>query len=246
MGLLPNIATGVHFITYTYTSLVSCIYSWHCGRGVWLLGSTKHFTLKLSSSCYLSSLTPCFSTIMSQSGLGWAQLRLFLARFFFFFLWGFLLPVRLGMKSERTWEKRRTWLSVATARVVLKFNRILSRQWGWQTSLLSVSHFPPPYFYLFRRLTLVLHILSALFYSYHSSKQHTFELTQITTFLINQVCPSRFLCIIFRRFSYWTQCCCQRRNRFCKRVHFHELANPPTILWSDQHPLIARGWWAEL
>ena len=68
-------------------------------------------------------------------------------------------------------------MSVATARVVLKFNQILSRQWGWQILLLSVSLFHPPYFYLFRHLTLMLHILSALFYSYHGSKQHIFELT---------------------------------------------------------------------
>jgi hypothetical protein len=186
MGL--NIATGVHFITYTYTSQVSCIYSWHCGRGVWLLGSTKHFSSQIEF--LLPSLLSCliFFHHLSQSRLGWTRLRLFLARFVIFINGSTWNDTGRNMGKEAHLIVRCYYLSMLSARrdCVLYSNSIScfqssgSSRYHW--FLFSLLFLPHIFILvvLFRHLTIEARpfcYISLVHFSILSSKQHSFELS---------------------------------------------------------------------
>jgi len=131
---LPNIATGVHFITYTYTSLVSCIYSWHCGRGVWLLGSTKHSSSQIEF-LLLPSLLSCLiflpSFVSEQIGLDSVEVvSSAFCHFYQRFDWEWY---RKEHGKRGAFDCPLLLLEHALCqeglRSVLKFNFLLSKQW---------------------------------------------------------------------------------------------------------------------
>ena len=136
---------------------------------------------------------------MSQSGLGWAQLRLFLARFFGFYY-------RFDLEWNRKGHGKRGALDCPLLLLELYSNSIKYFQGS------GAGRY---YCFLFRFFTLhifisldTLHLcyISLVLFSILIMVQNSISLNlQITTFLINQVCPSRFLCI-FQQFSYRTQC----------------------------------------